>query len=92
MINHPIFNNCYTAHKRFYGTKATVQTQITPLIIFTVWVQNALIKLGENEKYHPTPKIGNGLVLLISVGKSIRLKWLNILNQFPSILHRRRFL
>ena len=26
------------------------------------------------------PKIGNGLILLIEVGKSIRLKWVNELN------------
>ena len=45
--------------------------------IFTVSLHNVLLKFGE--KYHTAPiEIGYGLVLLIKVGKCLRLKWVYI--------------
>ena len=45
----------------------------------TVCLQNVLLKFEEKKSKIPpnTPKIGNGLILLIRVRKSIGLKWLN---------------
>ena len=43
----------------------------------TVCLQNVLLEFGEKKEKIPpnTLKIGNGLFLLIRVGKSIWLKW-----------------
>ena len=47
--------------------------------IFTACLQNVLIKFETKWKTLPTPpKIGKGLILLIRVGRSIQLKWVNI--------------
>ena len=46
--------------------------------IFTVCLQNVLLNLGKNEKYHshPTP-LKLEMCLWIRVGKFIWLKWVN---------------
>ena len=66
------------------GHGQTVQIQISHRImrclirIFTVCLQDVLLKFEEKKlKNTNTPKIGNGQVLQIMVGKSIRHKWVN---------------
>ena len=58
-----------------------MQTQIRHCImrclirIFTVCLHIVLLKFRKHEKYYPTPpNTENGLVLLISIGKSIQIK------------------
>ena len=64
------------------GHRQTVQSQTRRhrtrhlVRFFTVYFKNVLLKFEQKIKIPAnTPKIGNGLVLLIEVGKCIRLKW-----------------
>ena len=66
----------------FMGHRQTVQNQIRHRImqclirIFTVFLEYVLLKSKNKWKNQPnTPTLGNGFVLLISVRKSIRFKW-----------------
>ena len=70
--------NPYKPSVLFEGQGQTVQTQTRRRLVrvFTVCLQNILFKIEYKLKDTAnTTKIGNGLVLLIEVGKSIRLNW-----------------
>ena len=69
----------------FMGYRQIVQTQIRHRItrcltrIFTTYLQYVLLKFKRKRKISSNiPKIGNELVLLIMVGKSIRRKWVKL--------------
>ena len=82
-INYSIYINPYKPSIIFIGHRQTVWTKIRHFMmwclirIFTVCLQNFLLKFGKGQKIPPnTPKIGNGLTLLIRIGKSFQLKWI----------------
>ena len=76
--------NPYKPSDLFMGHRQTVQIQTRHCIMwclirnFTVCLQYLLLKFGKKTPLN-TPKIGNGLLQLIVVGKSIQLKWVNLL-------------
>ena len=74
--------NSYKPSILFVGHRQTGQAQIRHRIkqclirVFTVCLQNVLLKFGKKEKIPPnTPAIGNGLVLLIRVAGDKNIKY-----------------
>ena len=83
IVSLPFEVNAYKPSILFLGHRQTTQTEIRRrrmrmhrlIRVSTVCLQNVLLKFEKNGKYGPTTlKNGNGLVQLIRVGNSIRLK------------------
>ena len=51
----------------------------------TVCLQNVLLKFRKKKITTQHPNNGNGFVLLLRVGKSIWLKWVNVIKYFSSL-------
>ena len=74
---------CISLASFFVGHRPTMQTQIRIrwirclIGVFTDCLLNVLLKFAHKNWKIPlnTPTVGNKLVLLIRVGKSIQLKW-----------------
>ena len=71
-----LFLNPFKPSVLFMGHRQTQTMHQCLIRTFTVCSQNFLLKFEKKWKIPPNiPKIGNGLVLLIKVGKSTMLKW-----------------